>query len=865
MYIRIIVLAFVIVFSQCSVNHSVSSPETVSKQNSGSHKTKREREYPYRASHPKYIDLEHTRLEVSFNYKSREVKGKATITMHPHFYATDSIELDAVKFDLHRVSLIQGSDTFPLKYNYNDKKITLHLSRQYKGGEHITVYIDYTAHPEESGLEASEAISGAQGIYFINPDKTDKDKPREIWSQGETQSNSCWFPTIDHPNQKMTQELWITADRDEVTLSNGELIMQKDNPDQTHTDVWKQDKPHAPYLTMVAIGPFSIVKDYWRNSMEVNYYVEKEYKPYAKLIFGNTPEMLEVFSKKLGVDYPWDKFDQVVVRDYVSGAMENTTAVVHSEFLQHDSREHLDQTYEDVISHELFHHWFGDLVTCESWSNIPLNESFATYGEYIWNEHKYGRIHADKELDEKLSAYLNGTHNYNRIPIRYRYKSHEDMFDAVSYQKGGRILHMLRYTVGDSAFFQSLKLYLKNRSFKTAEIHDLRLAFEEVTGTDLNWFFDQWFLQSGHPILDFSYQFDSTKKSVLIIAKQLQDSSKNFTYRLPIKIDIYSGGNVKRYDIVLNNRIDTFNFYSNNKIDLVNIDADKILVAQINDHQSKDALTFQFKNAPLYADKWFALKYYTGNTDSVLSVDDNLSLMADYALENKSEYIRSLGLEILRGASQQQLKYFEFRLRDLIKNDPVSFIRANALEVLTRFEPASFEPLLLTKLNDSSYKVVSTALLLLHKFDGQKAMKYCKDMQSTKNVTLISAISSIYSISPDSSVQKFFIPAIKRVHNARYNIMQDYWEYLMIQLPAKQIEGLQEILNLLSGKKDDQGLFMISSQMAGQMKSQNNELKILLEGMLKKQKKDTDQIANIQKGINDLNEVEKYLNLFIEK
>jgi len=183
------------------------------------------------------------------------------------------------------------------------------------------------------------------------------------------------MPTIDAPNEKHTQELFITAQANEVTLSNGKLVSITKNADGTHTDYWQQTLPHAPYLTMMAIGEFNITKRKWRDSVEVSYYLEKDYHQYADLIFGPTAEMLECFSQRLGVDYPWYKFSQIIVRDYVSGAMENTTAVIHGEFVQHDRREHFDNDQEDIIAHEMFHHWFGDLTTAESWSNLPLNES----------------------------------------------------------------------------------------------------------------------------------------------------------------------------------------------------------------------------------------------------------------------------------------------------------------------------------------------------------------------------------------------------------------------------------------------------------------------------------------------------------
>lgn len=254
----------------------------------------------------------------------------------------------------------------------------------------------------------------------------------------------------------MTQEIYLTVDTAFETLSNGLLLSTQINGDGTKTDYWKQSLPNAPYLTMVAAGDFAIIKDRWRN-IEVNYYVDKPYEKYARLIFGNTPEMLEFFSKKLNMDYVWEKYSQIVVHDYVSGAMENTTAVVHGTNMLEDARELMDYNYEDYISHELFHHWFGNLVTCESWSNLTLNEGFANYSEYLWREYKYGRDDADYSNQGEQSAYLLYTAKNDPTLIRYDYEDREDMYDVVSYQKGGRVLHMLRKYVGDDAFYAALK------------------------------------------------------------------------------------------------------------------------------------------------------------------------------------------------------------------------------------------------------------------------------------------------------------------------------------------------------------------------------------------------------------------------
>ncbi|TAE02864.1 MAG: M1 family peptidase, partial [Bacteroidetes bacterium] len=456
----------------------------------------------YRASRKMVHDLVHTNLDVRFEWAKAYLHGKAILTLKPHFYPSNRLELDAKGFEIREVALLstnQGKTAkTPLKYTYDGKMINIELNKSYVKDEKYNIFIDYTAKPDELPKGGgSEAITEDKGLYFINKDGKDPNKPMQIWTQGETEASSCWFPTIDAPNQKSTQEIAMTVDKKYITLSNGLMTSTKTNADGTRTDIWKQNKPHAPYLFMMAVGEFAIVKDKWRN-IEVNYYVEPKYKDSAKDIFGfgKTPKMIEFFSKILKVDYPWDKYHQIIVRDYVSGAMENSSAVIFGEFAQQTKRELLDLNHEDIVAHELFHHWFGDLVTCESFSNLPLNESFATYAPYLWFESEYGQDFMDHERYKSLQGYFQEAEETTKDLIRYFYKSREDMFDAHSYNKGGGVLHMLRRYVGDDAFFTALNLYLTQNKFGSAEIHDLRLAFEKVTGEDLNWFFNQWFLQS---------------------------------------------------------------------------------------------------------------------------------------------------------------------------------------------------------------------------------------------------------------------------------------------------------------------------------------------------------------------------------
>ena len=468
MLYRFAVVAIALVFaSSCSSSKKATRASNKMEENLDTLEVTVSRENPYRGSATKYFDLINTKLEVKFDYQKQYLNGKATITLKPHFYPQTELILDAKQFDIHQISLVTGEGSSAgLRYSYDSLQLKIQLDKEYNRDQTLKIFIDYTAKPNERRSGGSAAITDDKGLYFINPLGTDSIKPTQIWTQGETESNSCWFPTIDKPNQKSTEEIYITHLKKYVSLSNGVMVSSTNVNDSLVTDYWKLDLPCAPYLFMMAVGDFAIVLDRWRD-IPVNYYVENKYAPYARQIFGNTPQMMEFFSQKLGFDFPWPKYSQIVVRDYVSGAMENTSATLHGEFMQRTSRELLDETREEVISHELFHQWFGDLVTTESWSNIPLNESFATYGEYLWNEHKYGREFADYKFRDDYRKYLGEAKNGKNVDlIRFHYDDREDMFDSHSYAKGGQVLHYLRKAVGDEAFFKSLELYLKTNQFK---------------------------------------------------------------------------------------------------------------------------------------------------------------------------------------------------------------------------------------------------------------------------------------------------------------------------------------------------------------------------------------------------------------
>jgi aminopeptidase N len=699
----------------------------------------------YRATATKYDDLVNTKLDVKFDYDKTYMYGKAWVTLKPHFYPTDTVALDAKGMEIHKVELVKDGKSTPLKYDYDGMVLRVRLGRTYKYTEHYTLFIDYTARPNEVKVKGSAAISDAKGLYFINPKGEDKSKPTQIWTQGETESNSVWFPTIDKPNQKTTEEIYMTVASKYVTLSNGLMVDQKTNSDGTRTDHWKMDLPHAPYLFFMGVGDYAIVKDSYKGK-DVNYYVEKEYAPVAKRIFGNTPEMIAFYSRITGIDYPWPKYDQIVGRDYVSGAMENTTATLHGEAAQQDARELTDGNgWEDVIAHELFHQWFGDLVTTESWSNITLNESFAEYSETMWNEYKYGKDAGESQNYKDIQSYLQQPDNAEKNLVRFYYADKEDVFDNVSYPKGGCILNMLRNYVGDSAFFKSLNLYLTTNKFKSAEAQQLRLAFEEVTGEDLNWYFNQWYYGSGHPKLTVDYVYDDAAGNVKVIVNQTQETGKVF--RLPIAIDVYNGPAKERHKVWIENKTDTFTFAYKTHPDLVNVDGDKILICEKMDKKTLDNFIHQYKYAGNYVDRREAVDFCLKHQDDPKAVD-----LLKLAAKDRYYKIRSAVLAKIDLKKDNIKTAFEPIVAQIAANDANRPVKARAIELLGGLGNSNYEPLFVKATADSSYSVAGNALAALAGIDSASALALAKKMvkQPAKG-ELVAAISSVLINAGDES------------------------------------------------------------------------------------------------------------------
>ncbi len=756
-------------------NHLSAPPEdsgvqVVSDSIAEADTTAETRALEYKGEATRHFRLHHTKLELSFDWDKQWVIGKALLIVEPYFYDQSELELDAKDFDIHYVFMKEGDSIRHLNYWYNGKKMTIELGKEYARGEKLNIIIEYTAKPNEGdSIQDIWGKKDKKGLYFINPHGDKDGEPRQIWTLGETSSNSKWFPTIDEPNQKSTQEMFITVEDHFETLSNGKLIYSRDNGDGTRTDYWRMDKPHAPYLFMLAVGDFSIINDKW-GDMDVNYYVEPAYEEYADDIFGNTPEMIGFYSRILHYPFPWIKYSQIVVRDFVTGAMENTTASVFMEDLNVNDRELIDYDWDDIIAHELFHQWFGDLVTCESWANLPLNESFATYGEYLWINYKKGKDEADYHLYQGLDEYLVEATTKQEDLIRFYYHDPDEMFDSHSYNKGGLVLHALRNYVGDSAFFKSLEFYLKSHEYGKAEIHDLRLAFEHITGEDLNWFFDQWFLSAGHPQLKIEEGIHEKTGEYIIKVKQTQDTDLYPVFNLPLVVDIWQDGQMDQYLMDIDQIYHEFLIEGVSDPDLVLVDSEYIIIGEIDQDKSPEQYIYQFKHYPdNVRARLEALDYFLAEPK-----DSLMNIFIGLALDDSFWVIRQDILDFLEKDSTERYVDYEKKIVAMALHDPNPLVKASAITALAAKNMTRYVDIYKANLYDSSYSVASAALYAYLQCDPENAKEISSKFKQENNFTIASSIADYYIKKKDYNEYDWFEGKLHEFNGS------DLWYFIKI-------------------------------------------------------------------------------------
>jgi len=466
------------------------------------------------------VDIQHLALRITVDPAARSVAG--TVTLRTRVIAPDTrtVVLDAVELIIEAVSAHGVATAF----QHDGRKLRIELAEPVAAGSELVLEIAYRGAPR-------------RGLYFIAPDEGYPHKPTQVWSQGQDEDSRYWFPCFDAPHEKATSELTVTVPANLFAVSNGTLVSDRTDGDH-RTLHWRLDVPHSCYLITLAVGDFATIETRWRD-VPVVYYVERGREAACERTLARTPEMLELFSRKFGVSYPYPRYAQVFVADFIFGGMENTSATTLTDTVLLDERAALDYDVDALVAHELAHQWFGDLVTCRDWGEGWLNEGFATYSEYLWREHHEGRDAADLELDEWAEMYFGeDSGRYRRTIATKHYEEPIDIFDHHLYEKGGRVLHMLRDVLGTAAFDAALAYYLDKHRHGVVESRDLARAVEDSSGKNLDWFFSQWVLDgAGHPELEVAIRWDATEQLATVTVEQKQKvEGRTPLFRIPTRI-----------------------------------------------------------------------------------------------------------------------------------------------------------------------------------------------------------------------------------------------------------------------------------------------------------------------------------------
>ncbi len=481
------------------------------------------------------VDWEELTLAVEVDVHAKRVRGTATWQGTVRKQQLSRICLDAEGFEVLRCF---GGDGRRLATEHDGRHLWIDLGGQRQRGQEVRVSIDFDTREPRAGF------------YFVLPDADHPDRPAHAWTQGQDEDSKYWFPCHDSPNHKARLHIIATVPEGMSALSNGVLrnIYRAADPTKRIFD-WQMARPIPIYLLTLVVGPFVEVVQR-QEPLPISYWVLPGRQEDGERSFARTPEMVALYEKLTGVPFPFEKYGQVAVAEFVFGGMENASLTTQTDLTLHDARAHLDFSSEPLVSHELAHQWFGDLVTCRTWSHGWLNEGFATYFEQLWQEHAHGADEFDFARLSALRAYLaEDSGRYRRTIVAVKYEEPIDVFDAHLYEKGGAVLHMLRRKLGDEAFFGSVNSYLQAFADQTVETPDLRRAVEDFTGLDLGKFFWQWVLNGkGHPELKVSGAWDGDERRYTLTFEQNQDldSSNLFQFEVDVELRWEAGKETKK-------------------------------------------------------------------------------------------------------------------------------------------------------------------------------------------------------------------------------------------------------------------------------------------------------------------------------
>ncbi|MBF2064466.1 MAG: M1 family metallopeptidase [Calothrix sp. C42_A2020_038] len=464
--------------------------------------------------------VEHILLNISLDITRRSYQGNCIITLKPIRNDIHTLTLNAVNLNIGSVKI----DAQPQKFDYDGEQLCIHLNSPTQVDKSIDIDIEYSC------------CNPQRGIYFIQPDKYYPEKPIQVWTQGEDEDSRFWFPCFDYPGQLSTSEIHIRLPKPYIAISNGELVNTIVEDDYC-TYHWLQKEIHPTYLMTLAVGDFAEIRDSW-NGKPVTYYVEKGREDEAKRSMGKTPAMMEFLSEKYGYPYPFPKYAQVCVDDFIFGGMENTSTTILTDRCLLDAKAAFDnRNTESLVVHELAHQWFGDLIVIKHWSHAWVKEGMATYSETMWTEHEYGADDAAYyRLQDARGYFSEDTERYRRPMVTHVYREAIELYDRHIYEKGACVYHMIRTELGEELFWKAIQTFVQDNAHKTVETIDLLRAIEKATGRNLTFLFDQYVYRGGHPDYNVTYSWDSNAKLAKVTVKQTQ--SDLFDLQIPIGFGI---------------------------------------------------------------------------------------------------------------------------------------------------------------------------------------------------------------------------------------------------------------------------------------------------------------------------------------
>ncbi len=732
---------------------------------------------PYARS--RSYDLEHSRIALRFDLEHKKVLGEVTHTLSILRDGTTKIAFDSVGLTIEKVTLNQS----PAKFETTAEKLIVPLPAAAKAGEKFDVSIRYEGKP-------------SKGMYFILPDKDYPDRPIQIWTQGESEDTRYYLPTYDYPNDRLTTEIILTVPASWLTVSNGKLISVSDAGKGLKTWDWRETVPSSTYLITVVAGEFDEVKDSWRG-LPVTYYAPKGRGDRLSVNYSRTPAMIDLFSKKLGVQYPWEKYAQVMVDDFVAGGMENSSATTNtSSSLNHPkiAAEMLTDE-DDLISHELGHQWFGDLVTCKDWGDIWLNEGFATLLEGVWTEAHYGKDQADYERWEGSRGWFSQPNLFDKPIVRYDFDDSSE-FDGNAYTKGGWVLDMLRYQLGDDGFYRGLKRYLEVNRGKNVVTADLAKAIEESSHVNVDQFFSQWLYGAGAPKFDLGYSYDHDKHQVELTVKQTQKvEGRVGIFHVPVNVEITTASGPRLYPITVSKAEQVFTLPSDSAPLMVLFDKANRVLKSTEFHKEKKEWLYQLKNAGEFADRADAVSALEKikNDDEVVSALGN-ALRNDKFWGLRATAADALGQIGSPAASKQLLDALDSA------NEP--WVRYRIVAALGNFKDDSAIPAKLTEIAkaDSSYRARAAALQALGRLKTPDAL-----------ATLGAAVSGD---SPDGYLRNAALRSLGPLGDDKAVPLLEQWS-----APGKPIPSrTAAIRSLASLEKNNQD---ITKQIAGYLSEPN--------------------------------------------